>query len=744
MTFLYCRRLILVLLLAIPLSNSLIADDSQASDPPGESSGELRGLIAKVRPSIATIRVEGRDGDALGIGTGFVVDSTGLIATNYHVINEGRKFTVELADKKLKVLAVEASDRVSDLVLIRVDTTNGELPALEIADDSVAEQGTAVLAFGNPLGLQDSVVDGIVSAVREVQGREMIQLAMPIEQGNSGGPLVDRSGRVLGIINMKSALDENLSFAIPIRQLRPLREKPNPVSMQRWVRLTRINQQRWQPMMGATWQQRGGIISARGSGKGFGGRSLCLSTQPQPDSQFDVVVLVKLDDESGAAGIAFHSDGKHKHYGFYPSSGRLRLTCFKGPTVYSWQVLEEVESEHYLSEQWNRLRVRISDDEIQCFVNGHLVITSTDRQLTSGKIGLVKFRDTNPDFRGFEIGVDLQAKSLSQQATDWFAMLDQKRVDADRISADQLDELGKSGDLASGELVRRALELERSAQRVRQLAEDVRRVPTLAALKQLFQSKDASPNRLLEATLLVARLDHPEIDVDYYEQRIDEMADEIRADLAKDATDADRREALDRYLFKENGFHGGRSEYYHPANSHLNRVIDDREGLPITLSILYMELGRRLDLTIEGVGLPGHFVVNHVTDQGDNQLIDVFDGGRSMSRNDASLAMLQYSGRTLRDEDLRAQSDEEIVTRVLSNLMGIATRSEDLEAMLRYIEAIVAINPEAVNFRMMRAQLRGMTNRNSRAVEDIEWLLQKDPPGIDQGRLEEMRAAIED
>ena len=86
-------------------------------------------------------------------------------------------------------------------------------------------------------------------------------------------------------------------------------------------------------------------------------------------------------------------------------------------------------------------------------------------------------------------------------------------------------------------------------------------------------------------------------------------------------------------MFKQNGFHAGRSEYYHVANSHLDRVIDDREGLPITMSILYMELGRRLEMRIDGVGLPGRFIVNHVISDkdDDNQLIDVFDGGKLLS-----------------------------------------------------------------------------------------------------------------
>ncbi|MGB7344594.1 MAG: tetratricopeptide repeat protein [Pirellulaceae bacterium] len=727
----------LALLCAVTFVSTLSADDPLS----------LKDLIAKVRPSVVTIRVEGRDGDNLGIGTGFVIDSAGLIATNFHVINEGRRFSIETSDgKQLKVESVEASDRNNDLALIRVAIDDKDtLIALPLSDQNDPAQGTQVSAFGNPLGLKDSVVDGIVSAVREVQGRPMIQLAMPIEPGNSGGPLVDRQGRVLGIINMKSAIDDNLGFAIPVDQLQKLRKTPNPVAIDRWVRLGTINPERWKPIMGATWQQRGGMLTARGMGKGFGGRSLCLSQDKPPALPFEIAVNVKLDDEAGAAGIAFYSDGENKHYGFYPSNGQLRLTCFKGPDVYSWQILQDVPSEHYLPGQWNRLRVRLEKGSLKCFVNDHLVITSSDQQLSNGSVGVVKFRDTNPDFRGFTVGTDLKPTPLSDATRDWLAKLDQRQIDPSEISEQELNELGMSGETASRELIRRAAQLSKEAKQLRGLADEIKRTEVLSKLAKLFAEDKPDASRLLDATLLVAQLDQPEMDLDHYRQRIETMAVEIRNEL-KDDSDTDARiAALNNYLFRENGFHGGRSEYYHPANSHLNRVIDDREGLPISLSILYMELSRRLDLNITGVGLPGHFVVRSepTDDVADHQLIDVYEGGSPISLNEAGSRVMQYTRRRITDNDLRAQSDREIITRVLSNLMGIATREEDIESMLRYIEANVAINPDAVDFRMMRAQLRAMTGRKSRAIADIDHLLKIDPPGIDSQRLRQLRTAIE-
>ena len=204
--------------LLIALLMSIVTTVISADDPNTLVKPQiLKRVIQSVSPAVAIIRVNGRDGQEIGIGTGFVIDANGLIATNFHVITEGRPFTIELpSGRMLPVLAVESSDRSSDLALLRVDVGNEKIPSLELSDKPLPSRGSRVLAFGNPLGMRDSVVTGIVSAIQDIEGREMIQLAMPIQPGNSGGPLVDSQGKVIGIINMKSAIDDNLGFAIPI------------------------------------------------------------------------------------------------------------------------------------------------------------------------------------------------------------------------------------------------------------------------------------------------------------------------------------------------------------------------------------------------------------------------------------------------------------------------------------------------------------------------------------------------
>src|SRR5262249_36919549 len=148
--------------------------------------------------------------------------------------------------------------------------------------------------------------------------------------------------------------------------------------------------------------------------------------------------------------------------------------------------------------------------------------------------------------------------------------------------------------------------------------------------------------------------------------------------LPKDADDKAKIAALNQHMFTERGFHGSRSDYYNRANSYLNEVIDDREGLPITLSVLYIELGRRIGLRLFGVGLPGHFVVKTA----DGQLIDVYEEGKLLSREDADKKVQGITGRPLKDEHLESADKKVIIVRMLHNLLNIARGERDDTAML--------------------------------------------------------------
>jgi regulator of sirC expression with transglutaminase-like and TPR domain len=722
------------------LSPDVLSADERKTDrtsAPGDKTVEQ--IAAMCRKSVVVISFTGRDGKRQGLGTGFVVGADGLIATNLHVLGEARPITVQLADgKRHEVTAVHASDRAVDLALIKIDARN--LPALELGDSDRLKQGQAVIALGNPQGLENSVVSGVVSAKRDVEGRPMIQVAMPIERGNSGGPLVDLQGRVQAILTMKSQVTPNLGFAMPINALKPLLKKPNPIPIARWLTIGALDPREWKPILGANWRRHAGHIQVAGAGTGFGGRSLCLWQRPVPPVPFEVAVTVRLDDESGAAGLIFHADGGDKHYGFYPTDGRLRLTRFDGPDVFSWKILEQVSSPHYHPGEWNTLKVRVEKDQILCYVNDQLVIKSADQGLTAGRVGLAKFRDTQAEFKGFQVAKQLPPLAAPAEVVSRVA----KSVhDLGRgpVKPELVEALVPDAPASAAVLRERARALEQQAGRLRELAAAVHQKRVQLELARALHGKEEDID-LVRAALLVARLDNEELDVEGYRQDFDRLARELQRSLPRGADDAAKLAALNRFLFEDHGFHGSRVDYYTRANSYLSEVLDDREGIPLTLAIVYVELGRRVGLHLAGVSLPGHFIVQHVPPQGKPQLIDVFDGGKPLSRAHAARIVEHFAERPLEEKDLAPAAKKAIVVRMLQNLLGVAGREKDLAGGLRYLDTMLAIAPDSAQERWLRAVLRYQSGDRAGALDDTDWLLRQHPEGFDLERVHELRRAL--
>jgi len=715
--------LVLLILLGSPLSKAQEAptrDTAVPAQPPAaippskadDKAASVEATTKQVRESVAIITTTGRDGRREGIGSGFVVAADGLIATNFHVIGDNRAIAVRLADgRQLEVTAVHASNRALDLAVLRVDAH--DLKPLALGDSDTLQQGQSVLALGNPQGLTHSVVTGVVSSVREVDGRPMIQLAIPIEPGNSGGPLVDLQGRVQGVMTMKSLVTPNLGFALTINQLKPLLEKPNPIPMARWLTIGALDGREWTPLFGARWRQRAGRITVDGVGQSFGGRSLCLSTAEVPQRPFEVSVAVQLNDESGAAGLAFFADGEHRHYGFYPTNGSLRLTHFDGPDVGSWNILYDRPSRHYVAGDWNTLRVRFEPGRILCFVNDQSVIELADPHNASGKIGLVKFRQTEAQFKHFRMGAEVPRVAVTAAEAEQMGRLAAELPAAGAWDDKLVDSLATQADRAVPALREKAALLEKQAERLRLLASAAHETRVIADLTACVSMPEEKID-LIRAGLLLARLDNDEVDVDAYRDQFERLGRELAAKVPDAATDADKLKILRDFMFADHGFHGSRTDYYHRANSYLNEVLDDREGLPITLSIIYMELAHRIGLNIVGVGLPGHFVVRHEPAGSDAQLIDVFDGATPLTRAEAEHSIAAATEGEAKDEYFATVSKRAILTRMIANLLGVS--ASDPRAMNRYLNAILALEPDSARHHWLRAVVRYRLEENAGAM----------------------------
>lgn len=203
--------------------------------------------------------------------------------------------------------------------------------------------------------------------------------------------------------------------------------------------------------------------------------------------------------------------------------------------------------------------------------------------------------------------------------------------------------------------------------------------------------------RLAEAALWIAADEYPGLDVAARLRRLDAVGRAV-APRIRPAMDADEAAAaLGRFLFVEEGFRGNRDDYYDPRNSFLNDVLERRLGIPITLSVVLIEVAARAGVTVRGVGLPGHFVVR-LERAGVERLLDPFNGGAPLTDIDCHALMRRVYGEDVRWDPahLRSVTTREVVVRMLANLKGIYTKQGDWARALPIVERILAVQPDAV------------------------------------------------
>lgn len=177
-------------------------------------------VIRQALPATVLIRGKSVDGEE-SLGTGFLVDPTGILATNLHVIKGLASATVQLANGDIyDKLVVRAYDERRDLAVVQVSGFG--LPTIKLGNSEAVQQGDPVVVLGNPVGLQGSASRGIVSAIRPLDGYRVFQTDAAVNHGNSGGPMLNESGEVVGVVTFKLAGNENLNFVVPVNYLRGL------------------------------------------------------------------------------------------------------------------------------------------------------------------------------------------------------------------------------------------------------------------------------------------------------------------------------------------------------------------------------------------------------------------------------------------------------------------------------------------------------------------------------------------
>jgi regulator of sirC expression with transglutaminase-like and TPR domain len=250
----------------------------------------------------------------------------------------------------------------------------------------------------------------------------------------------------------------------------------------------------------------------------------------------------------------------------------------------------------------------------------------------------------------------------------------------------------------------------------------------------LTAASNAPGTSLAQAALVIARIEYPRLDVGSYVAKLDAMGDLARqaiqehVDTTGDASTLSCITAMNRYLFEDLHFVGNRDKYEDPRNSCLNEVLDRRTGIPITLSVVYMEIARRAGLQIDGVNFPGHFLVRCPdldSHAGASLIIDPFHGGALLSEHDCRLLLQRHVGSEVAfNKSLLAPTTRpQIVARMLLNLKRIYVHMRSFPQARDVTELLLAITPSALSELRDRGLLAYHLNDVTGALRDLQTYL---------------------
>ena len=238
------------------------------------------------------------------------------------------------------------------------------------------------------------------------------------------------------------------------------------------------------------------------------------------------------------------------------------------------------------------------------------------------------------------------------------------------------------------------------------------------------------------AALAIAAQEYPDLKIDDYLSQLDELGQAVELRIGDEKNPYRVIAALNTVLFKELDFQGNRSEYYDPKNSFLNDVMTRKKGIPISLSVIYMEVARRVGLSLAGVGFPGHFLVKY--DDGDVEiLIDVFNGGEIRAQEDLERMLQQlYRGQvSYQSGFVAALGKRDILRRMLNNLKWIyLERGEPLKT-LSVLDQLVLLDPGSASEIRDRGLLYITLECYPQALEDLESYLKLAPAADDAAMI---------
>lgn len=260
--------------------------------------------------------------------------------------------------------------------------------------------------------------------------------------------------------------------------------------------------------------------------------------------------------------------------------------------------------------------------------------------------------------------------------------------------------------------------------------------PAAKSLAALLEPGEGETPEIARAALAIAHDEYPALAVDAYLARLDGYADEVRLRLQYGADFEAKIAAMNQYLFEELGFTGNATDFYDPRNSYLNDVLDRKLGIPITISVVYIEIGRRIGLPLTGVSFPGHFLVKLPLD-GAAVVLDPFNGGIALDETDLRRRLVHTYGdgaaaaRAPLNALLASATPTDVVLRMLRNLKGVYLQRGDHVRALRIMHRILELATDAPEELRDRANIYRELECFRAALNDYNAYLHRNPQATD-------------
>jgi regulator of sirC expression with transglutaminase-like and TPR domain len=236
------------------------------------------------------------------------------------------------------------------------------------------------------------------------------------------------------------------------------------------------------------------------------------------------------------------------------------------------------------------------------------------------------------------------------------------------------------------------------------------------------------PIPLARGALLIAKDEYPDLDLEKYLDQLAALAREAEPALHAAESTVEKIQGLSEFLFTRKGFEGNRDQYGDPRNSFLNQVLERHLGIPISLSVLYIEVGRRLGLNLYGVSFPTHFLVKAVDDRGEI-IIDPFNEGAILDLDEirARLQQIYRQPVDLHPDMLKPVGARHILMRMLRNLKNIYAQGADWQRVLSALDRILMLDPRSLEELLERAVLYERMECFSAALDDFQSFLTQAP-----------------